>query len=747
MPSLPLALMAVASALGALAANPHPTANAASDVVLGAAFAGVVVVLGSRAPPLAAGAGVVTAAAGAVGAWALLALGPFVVFALTSAATDRLPAGRRAVVGALAGAVTVQLLVRQPTDRLATNLAWSAVALAFFVVPTWQGASTATRGRLRRVVQVAGGAVGVIVFGLAVSVLMARHDVHAGLDRAKQGAAAARRGDGERAAERLAAATAAFGSARDALDAWWTQPARLLPVIGQQARSLEVLAGAGEGLAAVAETSARTVPIDDLQVVDGRLDLELVQSMEQPLAAVRAALEEARTMAPGASSEWLLPPVADGVEEFERIVAEAIDEAETAADAVAVLPDLLGGSGRRFYFVAFGTPAETRELGGFMGAYALLTAEDGRLELATTGRVRELNELFRGGQLSEPDALPPNLVAMLPQRFWHNLTGVADFPSTAAAVHQLWPSRSFAPLDGVIYMDPATLADLLALTGPIHVPERAEPLTADTAAAFLLRDQYTEFPDDDRHDFLLEAATRVFRRLTSGELDGPAAIADALSPSVRERRLLLNSVHPAEQALFERLEIDGALPPVDGDFLSVRSSNRGLNKIDALLQRRLDYEVVADPGRAEVAATLRVALRNDAPSSGLPEAVIGDRLGEPDGTNSTTLIVYSPLALEAVTVDGEAIPWGAMDVHGRHRYSVLLAIPPGDTVTVTFALRGPMDLADGYHLDLVPQPMANPDQVAVTVRGAHGELALGAPLADSVLDERAELDIWFAPDL
>jgi hypothetical protein len=36
-------------------------------------------------------------------------------------------------------------------------------------------------------------------------------------------------------------------------------------------------------------------------------------------------------------------------------------------------------------------------------------------------------------------------------------------------------------------------------------------------------------------------------------------------------------------------------------------------------------------------------------------------------------------------------------------------------VTVTFHLEGAVDLRHGYHLDVVPQPMVNPDDVHVNV--------------------------------
>src|SRR5262249_23887586 len=175
------------------------------------------------------------------------------------------------------------------------------------------------------------------------------------------------------------------------------------------------------------------------------------------------------------------------------------------------------------------------------------------------------------------------------------VTGTRNFPTVAEGVRQRWPQSGGKKLDGVLYLDPETLAAMMRLTGPVTVPDYDKPLTADTATDFLLREQYALFQTDTRHEFLVDAATTVFKKLTSVLLPQPKKIADPLAPSVAERRLMLHSFHPDEQALFQRLGIDGALPPVDGDFLSVRASNLGLNKIDSYMRRTVTDDVTVDP--------------------------------------------------------------------------------------------------------------------------------------------------------
>ncbi len=280
----------------------------------------------------------------------------------------------------------------------------------------------------------------------------------------------------------------------------------------------------------------------------------------------------------------------------------------------------------------------------------------------------------------------------------------------------------------------------MKLTGPVTVEGRADPITADNAADYLLRGQYEAYDAiDERSDFLLTISRTVFDRLTSVDLPGPRTIADALAPSARQRRLLVHSFDPDEQRLFARTGIDGGLPPVRGDFLSIRSSNVGQNKIDALLDRTIDAEVTVDPGRGVVHATVTVTLHNSATADGLPSYVIGNLVGAPPGTNVSTLAVYTPLRLRSASIGGEPLATGASEEYGRFVYTTRLNIAPGTETKVTFKLEGPMDLRAGYHLHLVPHPAAIPDQLHVRIRAADGWRLTGDPQVVGILAE--DMDI------
>lgn len=733
-----------ASGLATASVGLHPTAARTSDVVLSAALGVVAAAAGSVARTrwwlvLCGIAGVST-----VG-WAAV---PAVVALVLALAFTRWRGLRgRRLAGAVVGALALQSLIRIEGGPFGWSAAVTAVAVGLTVLSGWQNA----RSGARRIVRWAGLTVAGVCCALAASfsltVLQARSSVEVGIETANDGRAAASVGDTAQAAVLLAQAERLFADAHGGLGGWLARPARVLPLLGQQSRALELLTGAGREATASAAAAARDADVQSLTVQQGRLDLDRVAAMRAPIRSVATASRTAAAASEGAASGWLLPPVASRLARFTTAVGEARADAETAAEAIAVVPGLFGGEKPRRYFVAFTNPAETRSLGGFTGAYAEVVIDDGRMKLVRHGNIQQLNEVRAGlRRFLDPAVFPDRFRELLPEQFWQNVTGTADLPTVAQAVRQLWSQSGGGHLDGVMAVDPYALAALLELTGPLALEGLDEPLSAQNAARFLLRDQYLRFDvTAERVDFLAEAARTVFDALTTGDLPGARRVSEAVGPVVRSRRLVLHSFHPDEQDLFERLGADGSVPPADrSDFLSVRSSNRAPNKLDSMLERTLDYSVTVDPATGAARARLSVKLRNAAPPSGLPQYIVGNESGRPFGTNIMTLEVSSPLGIAEVTTGGRPEGVAVSTEYGRPVYSALVEVPPGAERVVTFTLEGTLDVSRGYSLTVLPQPVANPDRLVVAVAATGGWQALGtAAVAETVLAEDLQVRTTF----
>lgn len=290
-------------------------------------------------------------------------------------------------------------------------------------------------------------------------------------------------------------------------------------------------------------------------------------------------------------------------------------------------------------------------------------------------------------------------------------------------ISQLYPQSGGTELDGVLAVDPRTLAALLRFTGPIDVDGLDQPLTADDAADEILRKQYLRFDPVDqteRRDVLDALAETTFRRLLDGGLPSPRALVDTLGPEVHQRRLQAHARRPSEQALIERAGMDGSMQARGPeDYLMVSHQNLGNSKIDTYPRRTIDYEAEVDPGTGEASATVTVDLHNTAPGSGLPRYVLGNNRDEPVGSNVMQLSIYSRLGFQGGTIDGEPLAVRPGEEAGARVITSRVVVGPGERRTVVAQLAGQLDLGPGgYRLRVVPQAVVSADELAVHVVGA-----------------------------
>lgn len=633
------------------------------------------------------------------------------------------------LAGALAGGLAWAAAVGAPFEPGARPLVVPMVALAWMVLSARRHGGRRFRQRVDRVALAVGG-VAVVAGALgALSVINARTHLDRGADLLESGLAAARSGDTEGAVADLRAARRALGRGQASLGALWARPAWVVPGVSQNARALHRSVAEVAELASVGIRAAEDADLESLRARHGQIDLTAVAAMEEPLADVLAQLRTARRTVGDLTDAWLLPPVRSRLGDLRRELADAIPSAELALDGVRVGPVLLGGDGSSTYLVLFTTPVEARATTGFPGNYAEVTFTDGRFEMTRFGRIAELDR----GPTDPPRTLtgPPDYLARY-ARFgvagdWRNIAMSPDFPTIAAVAAELYPQAGRPPVDGVMSVDPVALAALLRFTGPIAVPGIATPLDADNAAQFLLFDQYVELPETpERVDALEALAELTFDRLTTADLPGPRELGRILGPVVEEGHLQVMAFGDSRMSFLDRLGISGRYPPVHGDFVGVTTSNAAASKIDLFLRRTLDYDVTWDPSTGRLSATATITLTNEAPGSGLPDAVIGNSLGDrpleaslPFGWNNTFLTLYTPWDHTGATLDGSPLALERIDELGRHALSTFVPIGPGATRTIVIRLEGLLD-GSTYRLGLAAQPQVEPELATVRVAVAGG---------------------------
>lgn len=711
----------VASAVGAAVAPPAPTGIDAVDVAYRAFFAVVVTLAAGRATRNARLVSGALAAVGTAGAWpwTLAAFGALGL--ATGSAAIRRPARP---LGVVIGALQVQALLRLEWPDVSYLTAMLAAVAAVVLVVSGLRHARRREKRPARIVLGGVGAAGfAVVVLLAFGLLSIQSDLVGGARAADAGLDAMRAGETSQAVEQLARAERRLEQADDGLRAPWMKPGRYLPVVGRYLDAGRELTSAAAGVVAPALDSAEAADSDALRIRDARIDLDAVAALAPPLRATLDAVPAARVALAELREEELPGPVAREVRDLDATMARAIDDGETALEALDLVPQLLGGDGPRRWFVLMQTPSEQRASGGIAGGFGELLVDDGRLELVRAGEGSGLNEPGVQRQLGSVAADYRRFAGFGPERFFQNVTNVPHFPSVGRVISEVYPQAGGSPVDGVLSVDPKVLAALLSLSGPIEVPSWPTPLDAENAERVLLYEQYLRLTEPgEGEQFVTEVIEATFTRLRSAALPPAGKVVNTLAPLVRANRLKLYSPHPDEQELFTDIGVAGALPEADGDYFQLVTQNSGESKIDWFQQRSVTYDVRHDPVTGEVAATATVTITNNAPAQGESELLIGGSFDEPTPLGRSRLFVelWSALDLEAATLDGQRITFQQAREHDRNLYWGLHTLLPGQTITFELHLRGLLDPGAPYRLDLGMQPVVNPDRVRVSVTPTRG---------------------------
>ena len=694
-------MLALFAGVAATFSGNQPTGNSAADFVLSFVFAAGLVWLGQFAEPQALILSTVLALFFSGLQAPALVFGVLSVVAAMGITIWR-PFDRNswAIGGAFAAAMAAQavLYLSNIGFSLSASLL-AAVAIAPLAVTGFRGLPPGQLRIARR------GVFAVATFAVVASILTViaalsvRSQIESGIERAEDGITAVEQGAQPDALVLLDAAQSDFDQASARLSGPLTWPARWVPIAAQHSRALETAADQG---AALVSTAARTVTqadVDKIRGQNGRLDLTLVEAVNAELNLANRTLAAARVSLRDVNSPWLLPVLSSRLTSVDDKLASTAADVDLANHGTAVLPNMFGANGLRRYIVLFVQPSESREFGGFVGAYSLLEADQGQFTLVESGSVD--TDLGVGeATFTDPGAFPEPYVLAGPSTHPQNLTATADLSTIANAIRDLLPQWRQDPtflIHGVITIDPYALAGMLELTGPLVVDGSDEPITADYVVDFLLRDQYVEFhvsERDERQEVLRELAGQAFNQLFAIDIPGPERLGSIFGPVARSNRLSMVTFNQQENAFLDRILLSADLPQVGSavDMVGIYGQTGTASKLDGYATRSTTYDVQFDPATGQVASELVIVESNNAPpESG--EYVLGriEVEGPGGGTlevgsNSLALGLYTQATVESFQANTAFRVEDPQQAFTYDRYPIFFEVPLGGAAEVTATL-------------------------------------------------------------
>ena len=328
-----------------------------------------------------------------------------------------------------------------------------------------------------------------------------------------------------------------------------------------------------------------TDPIDPAQRV-----LKVLETAQPHLQNAGRALEQALTARERFSLEVLPSSLRDPLEKVDRILPLA----SQVLKGLDVLPEMLGADAPRTYLILAQNQDELRATGGFISGAGRLTLDGGQIiEMS-------IRDSYAADDLSKPYPTPPEpLRHYMGASYWllRDANWSPDFPTAALRAIELYEIGQPDGISGVIAFDQMAVQRLLAAVGSVELEGFPEPIAADNVIGYM-QQSWGSLPNEEtapdwwahRKDFMGLLGGALLETVQSS--DDPSmlmALAREAYKLLREKHVLLYFEDETLQSTLAGLGLDGALRPGDGDFLMLVDSNLGFNKVDALIERNIEY--------------------------------------------------------------------------------------------------------------------------------------------------------------
>src|SRR6266516_513123 len=360
-------------------------------------------------------------------------------------------------------------------------------------------------------------------------------------------------------------------------------------------------------------------------------DLALVtQDVKELKAAFIVATNQVNQLQPADMQiDARIPKLVDAFHKDGPMIQGWLD---TVEQLLPVAPTLLGIGTPANYLVEVLDSTELRPGGGFIGNYGIVSLTGGRLASAHITDVDLLDRPFEAAGHVIPYPPAYSWFNLVPSWSLRDSNLDADFPTAARYGEQNYTKEGGSiPVQGVIAITPALIERVLAITGPIAVPEYHETITAENLIA---RIHYYQLggsaagegsdliPSPDGHSSLRKRFTELLAEHLLARIHQLPT-----SDLSKYLQLMVNSVHSKDLQLYfnsdtaesvlHRLQLDAAIQSPAGDSLFVVDANVSGNKSNSFITNTLDDQVTIDSaGNAIHHASIQYAWTTPGPIYG-----------------------------------------------------------------------------------------------------------------------------------
>ena len=391
----------------------------------------------------------------------------------------------------------------------------------------------------------------------------------------------------------LSQALSAFAEAQTTLDKEHRilqYIASLLPVVGTELTSRQNILKAGHSIAL-----GNTSLIQGLEKVNKSTEplLDRSEILREHLASGVRQYEQALSYLSDVDPKAVPAEYQKTFQDFRLLFATFINDMKDVVDLTQGLQVVFGGDDFKRYLVVFQNNREIRPTGGFMGSYAIVDVQKGKILNIEVpgGGTYDLQ-----GQLDQY-VKPPLPLQIVNGRFeFQDSNWWPDFPTSAEKMAWFYEHSRKTTVDGVIAVNATVLERLLRVMGPIQNKDYGVLLTAENALDTL---QYEVEVDYDKEKntpkaILSEVLKQFMENVGQVKPEQSFALLTELQQAMEQKEIQMYFTDKKTQRTFHDFGWTGEIikTSADQDYLFVANANLLGQKSDAKVKQAIEHQAV-----------------------------------------------------------------------------------------------------------------------------------------------------------
>lgn len=257
----------------------------------------------------------------------------------------------------------------------------------------------------------------------------------------------------------------------------------------------------------------------------------------------------------------------------------------------------LGNDEPKHYLIVFQEPNVPRPSGGFLGAYGILSFNQGKMTLKGDS-IFDLDDLFLN------KIIPPYPLQTISNKwFFHDANWFFDFPSTSKKIIEFYQKTGLTPsVDGVIAVNDSVFEPILNITDQIELKDYGLVIDKNNFVSFFekqIENSAQSISSEGREIFSVFIQS-LFNKLQEIPSEQSAQIFNILEESLKNKDIQMYSSDDEVEYYFDSLDWAGKITESKNDYLAVVFNNieKGFTKDerqkDVTLETKISSSTITD---------------------------------------------------------------------------------------------------------------------------------------------------------